>query len=680
MKKIILLYALFLMLLMSTGLLAQPVPPVLLAPPNNATGVSLFPLFDWTDVTGATSYRLQVFQGATTVIDQSGIPISQYQVVAAVLNYNTTYYWRVASVNSGGQGAWSPSWFFTTANPPPVVPVLVAPLNMATGISLTPTLDWNEVPNASFYHLQVSTSNSFSPTVIDIDGLVNSGYVVQPGVLLNNTKYYWRVNATNTGGISNWSTVWDFTTIIAAPSAPNLLLPPNNATNVSTQPTMDWTDAAGADSYHLQIAYDINFGSLASDVTGITSSGYVVGPGILSGNTPYFWRVSSANVGGTSSWSTVFKFTTGIGVPAAPILLSPPNHQNGTSRTPLLDWNNVPSATSYRVQVSTDPNFATTLINAVTGANSQYQVPTALAYNTLYYWRVNATNAGGTSIWSSVWDFTTLITVPLAPTLLLPVNGAIGVILTPFFDWTDVSGATKYRLQISTSNIFANIVYDNNNIATSEYVLPSGYLIGSTQYYWRVAAINSGGQGPYSAGFTFTTQQTFFLNLKVYLEGFYNGTTQVKDSMKVYLANPTSPFALKDSSNAFLDSLGNCQLSFAKATNGGYYIVIKHRNHLETWTANPQVFSTGNVTTYNFTDLITKAYGSNMKPVGSAFVLVGGDANQDGFVNPTDYTLFKAQFGLSGYKSADFNGDGFIDGYDTPYIYNNFGRSYARPF
>lgn len=680
MKKIILLYALFLMLLMSTGLIAQPVPPTLLAPPNNATGVSLFPTFDWTDVTGATSYRLQVFQGATTVIDQSGIPISQYAVVSAVLNYNTTYYWRVASVNGGGQGAWSPSWFFTTANPPPAVPVLVAPLNMATGISLTPTLSWNVVPNASFYHLQVSTSGSFSSTVIDIDGLVNSGYVVQPGVLLNNTKYYWRVNATNTGGISNWSTVWDFTTIIAAPSAPNLLLPLNNATNVSTQPNMDWTDAAGADSYHLQIAYDINFGSLASDITGITTSGYVVGPGILSGNTPYFWRVSSANVGGTSSWSTVFKFTTGIGVPAAPILLAPPNHQIGTSRTPYLDWNNVPGATSYRVQVSTDPNFATTIINAVTGANSQYQVPTALAYNTLYYWRANATNAGGTSLWSSVWDFTTIITVPLAPTLLLPANAATGVILTPFFDWTDVSGATKYRLQISTSNVFTNIVYDNANIATSEYVLPSGYLIGSTQYYWRVAAINAGGQGAYSAGFVFTTQQTFFLNLKVYLEGFFNGTTQVKDSMKVYLANPTSPFALKDSSNAFVDSLGNCQLSFAKATNGGYYIVVKHRNHLETWTANPQVFSTGNVTNYNFTDNITKAYGSNMKPVGSVFVLIGGDANQDGFVNPTDYTIYKAQFGLSGYKSADFNGDGFIDGYDTPYIYNNFGRSYARPF
>jgi hypothetical protein len=223
-------------------------------------------------------------------------------------------------------------------------------------------------------------------------------------------------------------------------------------------------------------------------------------------------------------------------------------------------------------------------------------------------------------------------------------------------------------------------VYNNALIATSEFTVPSGYLIGSTQYYWRVAAINSGGQGNYSSPFTFTTRQTFFLNLKVFLEGFYNAGTQVKDSLKVFLANPTTPFALRDSSNALIDSLGNTSISFANATNGSYFIIVKHRNHIETWTAAPQVFSTGNVTNYNFTDNITKAYGSNMKQVGSVYVIYGGDANQDGFVNPTDYTIFKTQFGLSDYKAADFNGDGFVDGYDTPIIYNNFGKSYSRPF
>jgi hypothetical protein len=680
MKKIFLLFALVLMLFMSVGVIAQPQPPVLIAPANNATGVALFPTFDWSDVSGATSYRIQIFTGATTVLDQSGISASQYTVVSAVLTYSTQYYWRVNATGPSGTSQWSTQYYFTTQDAPPAIPVLVSPLNGATNVSLTPTLNWNPVSNAGFYRLQVSTSNTFSSTVIDVTGLVNAGYAIQPGALVNGQQYYWRVNATNTGGTSDWSTVWSFTTIVAPPVAPNLVLPVNGATGVSTQPTMDWSDVSGAASYHLQISFNNSFSALALDQSGITASQYAVAAGILSGTTQYFWRVSAVNVGGEGPWSAVWNFTTTIGAPAAPLLVSPPNNSTGTSLTPILDWNNVPGATTYRVQLSLSPTFTTTIVNTVTGATSQYQVTAALSYNTTYYWRANATNAGGTSGWSEVWQFTTLISPPLAPTLLLPANNATGVSLTPFMDWTDVSGATTYRLQVSTNIAFTNIVYNNIAITASEFTLPSGYLIGSTQYYWRVAAINSGGQGPYSTVWTFTTRQTFFLNLKVYLEGFYNGTSQVKDSMKVYLRNPTTPFALRDSSNAIVDSTGNTSLSFANATNGSYFIVVKHRNHLETWTAAPQVFSTGNVTNFNFTDNVTKAYGSNMKQVGTAFVLYGGDANQDGFVDPTDYNIFKSQFGLSGYRAADFNGDGFVDGYDTPVIYNNFGKSYARPF
>jgi hypothetical protein len=680
MKKIFLLNALILMLFMSVSVFAQPGPPTLIYPANNAVGIPLFPTFDWSDVAGATSYRLQIFNGATTVLDQSGITASQYAIVSAVLSYSTQYYWRVNATGAGGTGNWSAQWYFTTQDAPPTPPVLVSPLNGAVNISLTPTLNWNQVPNAGFYRLQVSTSNTFSSPVIDVTGLVNTGYAIQPGVLLNNTQYFWRVNATNTGGTSDWSTVWNFTTIIAVPSAPNLLLPANNATGVSTTPTMDWSDVSGATSYHLQISFNVDFSALALDQTGIPASIFAVPSGILSGTTPYYWRVSASNIGGESPWSIVWHFTTTIGSPAAPLLITPPNNSTGITRTPILDWNNVPGATSYRVQLSTDPNFGTTLINAVTGAVSQYQIVAALAYNTTYYWRANATNAGGTSGWSEVWNFTTLITPPAAPTLLSPANNSTGVSLTPSMDWTDVTGNVTYRVQVATNNTFTNIVYDNSSIIMSQFTLPSGYLIGSTQYFWRVAAINSGGQGPYSAVFNFTTRQSFFLNLKVYLEGFYNGTTQVRDSMKVYLANATTPFALKDSTNAILDSTGNTLISFANANNGNYYIIVKHRNHLETWSAAPQVFSTGNVTNFNFTDNITKAYGSNMKQVGSVFVLYGGDANQDGYVNGTDYPIFKSQFGLSGYLPADFNGDGFVDGYDAPILYNNFGKSYARPF
>ncbi|MCI0473035.1 MAG: hypothetical protein L0Y76_05560, partial [Ignavibacteria bacterium] len=154
----------------------------------------------------------------------------------------------------------------------------------------------------------------------------------------------------------------------------------------------------------------------------------------------------------------------------------------------------------------------------------------------------------------------------------------------------------------------------------------------------------------------------------------------IRDTIRVYLANATTPFALKDSSLAYIDSNGTASISFEKAPNGVYYIVIKHRNHIETWSSNAMSFATGLTTNYDYTNLITKAYGNNMKQVGSAFVLYGGDANADGFINPADYEVFKSQFGLDGYINADFEGDTFADGYDTPIIYSNFGKSYARPY
>jgi hypothetical protein len=68
-----------------------------------------------------------------------------------------------------------------------------------------------------------------------------------------------------------------------------------------------------------------------------------------------------------------------------------------------------------------------------------------------------------------------------------------------------------------------------------------------------------------------------------------------------------------------------------------------------------------------------------MKQVGSAWVFFGGDINQDGNVDPDDYTMYKSQFGRDGYKPSDLNGDNFIDGYDLPILYSNFGQFTKRP-
>lgn len=280
-------------------------------------------------------------------------------------------------------------------------------------------------------------------------------------------------------------------------------------------------------------------------------------------------------------------------------------------------------------------------------------------------------------------DEGTTMPLPLAPTLLLPVNGATGVSITPLLDWNDVMSASSYRIQITTgadSTTFATPIWDTTGVTVSQVNIPVGKLSQVTKYYWRVNATNIIGTGQWCPAWNFTTLAlNLSLNLKVYMEGFWNGTTQVSDTVKVYLANPTTPFALVDSATVVLSTSGTASPSFTKVGSGSYYVVIKHRNHLETWSKLPQPFVGGTPLSYDFTTAMTQAYGDNMKQVGAVWVLFGGDANRDGSIDASDIGVFVGEFGTLGYLSSDFNGDQDVNASDVTIIANNFGLIKITP-
>ena len=104
----------------------------------------------------------------------------------------------------------------------------------------------------------------------------------------------------------------------------------------------------------------------------------------------------------------VLKFSC-VPLPYIPVPAFPPNGATLVVTNPLLDWDSVISAETYRVQVSTDSLFRTTDYDSSNITISEFQVPNnGLNTNTTYYWRVNATNAGGTSPFSTVFHFTTI--------------------------------------------------------------------------------------------------------------------------------------------------------------------------------------------------------------------------------------------------------------------------------
>lgn len=187
--------------------------------------------------------------------------------------------------------------------------------------------------------------------------------------------------------------------------------------------------------------------------------------------------------------------------PAVPLLASPANAATGVSLTASLSWNPAATAASYAVQVSIDPNFGTTVINrsALTTTSSALS---GLTNGTVYYWRVNATNAAGTSAWSAARSFTTVFS---APVLSSPANSATNVSRTPTLGWSAAAGATAYRVQYSTTSGFTLSTTVTRDVPTGTSLVITTALLGRTRYFWRVQSVRGTVISAYSASRSFTT-------------------------------------------------------------------------------------------------------------------------------------------------------------------------------
>ncbi|OGN91562.1 MAG: hypothetical protein A2Z70_02555 [Chloroflexi bacterium RBG_13_48_17] len=102
-------------------------------------------------------------------------------------------------------------------------------------------------------------------------------------------------------------------------------------------------------------------------------------------------------------------------LPLPPVLDAPFNGATDVHIIHRLEWHESSGATSYGVQVSTTPDFATLLVNETDITCLYYDVPYELSCAGVYYWRANARNANSTSAWPSPWSFTTEAVPPPFP-------------------------------------------------------------------------------------------------------------------------------------------------------------------------------------------------------------------------------------------------------------------------
>lgn len=173
------------------------------------------------------------------------------------------------------------------------------------------------------------------------------------------------------------------------------------------------------------------------------------------------------------------------------------------------------------------------------------------------------------------------------------------------------------------------------------------------------------------------------VNIKLIQEGQYNqpvNSLNKKDTVRVYLYS--YPGLLRvDSAFSIIDSLTFTGLfEFPNAPTGSYFISIKTKNGIETWSKpGGELMTRGVIYNYDFTASESQAYGNNLKLIGSVYCLFSGDCNQDGIINALDRAELVEQTGMSGYLSGDLDGNGIVNEADKIILTSNLGKSKIIP-
>ncbi len=228
------------------------------------------------------------------------------------LQHLTTYTVTIppgSLVNSDEVENESHAWSFTTSLPAPDPVTLSAPNEGEGSIGRTPELTWQSSDGAATYRVQISDTDGFDNLLVDADQLEATSYEAAEALDYYGT-YYWRVQASNSSGDSEWSDTGSFVTLARTP---DLLFPAHQQVEVSTAPVLEWSTPHAGSPYRVQLSAGANFTELLSD--SLVSGPAAVLQGLDDGQ-DYYWRVRLESENTTSAWAGEQRFRT-RGAPAA---------------------------------------------------------------------------------------------------------------------------------------------------------------------------------------------------------------------------------------------------------------------------------------------------------------------------------------------------------------------------
>jgi fibronectin type 3 domain-containing protein len=312
----------------------------------------------------------------------------------------------------------------------------------------------------------LSFGNGFLSTGIVNNGIMHIfGNIIDNGTFANNGTIY--NDACYNPFSGNPVTGKSFINTCTIPTAPL------NVTAISVPPTsivILWSISPNAQFY---IVYRSNLSS--GPFTTSVATQYVtsftdvnVSPG-----TQYYYKISAVYAAGKSPLSSLSTATTSTAAPT------------GISATTLnstaikISWTGTHGATSYSVYRSSSQSGPFTTQVGTSSATSF--INTGLNPNTKYYYKISATNSGGTSILSTIISSTTLLSAP-------SVTATSTSIHSIHLSWTASPGTTSYKIFRSTSSTsrFANAFATTTSTSFDDTGLATGI-----PYYYKIMALNS---------------------------------------------------------------------------------------------------------------------------------------------------------------------------------------------
>ena len=216
------------------------------------------------------------------------------------------------------------------------------------------------------------------------------------------TTYYWRIDEIQTDDTVQQGSVWSFKIPSKKATNPN---PADGAEFVDPDVILTWKSGFGAKLHTVYFGEDFDEINNATD--GIAQGVPSYSPGTLESEKVYYWRVDEFD-GSSTYKGDVWGFTT----PGAAGNPQPVNGALDIKQTQILSWTPADNATSHYVYLGTDKDA----VRNATTDSPEYQGnkiigeetlnPDTLAWDTAYYWRVDAIYTDNV-VKGLIWGFTT---------------------------------------------------------------------------------------------------------------------------------------------------------------------------------------------------------------------------------------------------------------------------------